>query len=71
MARTFTGRAVPGSRHFDSLGMALRAFELARVWREGRFLHGYGMPVERIERTERAAFYLHQRVMRGAKLLHW
>jgi hypothetical protein len=59
MARPFTGRAIPGSRHFDSLGMALRAFELVRVWRNTR-----GMTRDRIDRTERAALYLHRRVMR-------
>jgi hypothetical protein len=59
--RPFTGRAVPGSRHFDSLGMCLRAFELVRVWERQGFT---GAMRDRSQRTERAASYLHRRVMR-------
>lgn len=66
--RAFTGRAVPGSRHFDSLGMALRAFELVRVWKNR---HYTGAMRDRLERTERAALYLHRRVMRNTPHVSW
>lgn len=56
------------SRRFDSLRMALRAFELSRVWRnQDQRFHFRGAMRDRMERTERAAEYLHRRYLRSAE----
>jgi hypothetical protein len=58
------------SRRFDSLRQAVRAFDLLSLWERERHAQRTRnaaivcMPNERVDRTRRAADYLHRRVMR-------